>query len=68
MHDHDHYHHGRDTPYGTHLYIYRLANKGTIANNPQVVGIIIVPTLIFAAVLSTFTKAQRYELLAASAG
>ena len=48
--------------------LHRLANKGTIANNQQVVGIIIVPTLIFAAVLSTFTKAQRHELLAASAG
>ena len=48
--------------------LYKLSLKGTIATDPRSIGVIIVPTLIFAAVLSAVTKAKRHELLAASAG
>ena len=48
--------------------LYKLAVEGTIAQNPQAMGIILVPTLLFSAVLSAFTKAKRHEILAASAG
>ena len=48
--------------------LYKLSLKGTIATDPRTIGVIIVPTLIFAAVLSAVTKAKRHELLAASAG
>ena len=48
--------------------LYKLSLKGAIATDPRSIGVIIVPTLIFAAVLSAVTKAKRHELLAASAG
>ncbi|KAK0516460.1 hypothetical protein JMJ35_001063 [Cladonia borealis] len=48
--------------------LYRLSLKGAIATDPRTIGVIIVPTLIFSAVLSAVTKAKRHELLAASAG
>ena len=47
--------------------LYKLSLKGTIATDPRTIGVIIVPTLVFAAFLSAVTKAQRHELLAASA-
>ncbi|MCJ1455937.1 hypothetical protein MMC28_006294 [Mycoblastus sanguinarius] len=48
--------------------LYKLSVNGTIATSPQTIGVILVPTLIFSAVLSAFTKAKRHEILAASAG
>ena len=48
--------------------LYKLSVEGTIATSPKTIGVILVPTLIFSAVLSAFTKAKRHELLAASAG
>ncbi|KAL2055848.1 hypothetical protein ABVK25_004092 [Lepraria finkii] len=48
--------------------LYKLSVEGTIATSPKTIGVILVPTLMFSAVLSAFTKAKRHELLAASAG
>ena len=48
--------------------LYQLAVEGTIAQSPHAIGIILVPTLLFSAVLSAFTKAKRHEILAVSTG
>jgi hypothetical protein len=40
----------------------------TSDSNVVVIGILLVSTLVFSAVLSLFTKARRHEILAASAG
>ncbi len=48
--------------------LYHLAITGTIATSPKTISVIIVPTLVFATVISAFTSAKRHELLAASAG
>ena len=49
--------------------LYKLLLKGALATSPRMIRItvIIVPTLMFSAVLSAFTKAKRHEILAASA-
>lgn len=40
----------------------------TNRSNVVCIGVLLVATLIFSAVLSLFTKAKRHEVLAASAG
>ena len=48
--------------------LYRLSCAGTIATSPDTIGVLVVFTLLFSAALSAFTKAQRQEIVAASAG
>ncbi|MCJ1392225.1 hypothetical protein MMC18_005092 [Xylographa bjoerkii] len=40
----------------------------TAATSPTCIGVLLVSTLIFSAILSLFTKARRHEILAAAAG
>ena len=47
--------------------LYKLLLKGALATSPRMISVIIVPTLIFSAVLLVFTKVKRHEILAASA-
>ena len=48
--------------------LYRFSIAGTIATSPDTVCVVLVFTLVFSAALSTFTKARRHEIVAASAG
>jgi hypothetical protein len=41
---------------------------GSKNSNALCIGILLISTLIFSAVLSLFTKARRHEILAAAAG
>ncbi|KAL8893018.1 MAG: hypothetical protein Q9215_000022 [Flavoplaca cf. flavocitrina] len=48
--------------------LYRVTNiKGSSTTNATCIGILLVATLVFSAVLSLFTKAKRHEILGASA-
>ncbi|KAL8732197.1 MAG: hypothetical protein Q9166_002944 [cf. Caloplaca sp. 2 TL-2023] len=47
--------------------LYRVTNMKASATNATCIGILLVATLIFSAVLSLFTKARRHEILGASA-
>ncbi|KAI4277690.1 MAG: hypothetical protein LQ337_001563 [Flavoplaca oasis] len=48
--------------------LYRVTNiKGSSTSNATCIGILLVATLVFSAVLSLFTKAKRHEILGASA-
>ncbi|MCJ1265290.1 hypothetical protein MMC22_005165 [Lobaria immixta] len=48
--------------------LYRFSITGSLATSPDTIAVILVFTLFFSVVLSTFTKAKRHEILAASAG
>ena len=48
--------------------LFKVSIAGTIAQSPQAIGIVLVPTILFSAVLPAFTRAKRHEILAASAG
>ena len=48
--------------------LYRFSVTGSLASSPDSIAVILVFTLLFSVVLSTFTKAKRHEILAASAG
>ncbi|KAL8952486.1 MAG: hypothetical protein Q9222_001589 [Ikaeria aurantiellina] len=47
--------------------LYRVTNIKASATNATSIGILLVATLVFSAVLSLFTKAKRHEILGASA-
>ncbi|KAL6718279.1 hypothetical protein ACLMJK_004367 [Lecanora helva] len=48
--------------------LYHFSMVGTIKTGGDTIGVLLVFTLIFSAVLSGFTKAKRHEIVAASAG
>lgn len=47
--------------------LYHVTKADKNSTNATCVGILLVATLVFSAVLSLFTKAKRHEILAASA-
>lgn len=48
--------------------LYRFSVEGIIEKTSDTIGVVLVFTLVFSAVLSAFTKARRHEIVAASAG
>lgn len=47
--------------------LYKLSLAGTVKTAHDMVGVVLVFTLVFSAVLTAFTKAKRHEIVAASA-
>lgn len=48
--------------------LYRFSVEGIIEKTSDTIGVVLIFTLVFSAVLSAFTKARRHEIVAASAG
>ena len=48
--------------------LYKFSVEGTIATSPDTLAVVLVFTLVFSGFLTAFTKAERHQIVAASAG